>query len=199
LSLQICPFKLIPFKFFKFPPDAVKKIAAFAEIEKLKSARRIVDFKTAHPNAGDTSTVHADFIKNNAARIEALQSTLWPGAKSAARRVGHWSGSDLRSRATLLKAPFDEIYDMKYAQMSWYIHAAGLTGFDLKAETYPILQATSFELAARCYTILLTTVIDEFGLSKADPGIKNHLDYARKVPFTDTDEQVQELQHALLD
>ena len=179
-------------------PDAVRKIAVFAEVEKLKSARRIVDFKAAHPNTTDTSPVHADFIKNNAARIEGLQSTLWPGAKSGANKIGHWSGSDLRSRAMLLKAPFDEIYDMKYAQMSWYIHAAGLTGFDLKAETYPLLQATSFELAARCYTILLTAIIDEFGLAKADPGIKNHLDYARKVPFTDTDEQVQELQNALL-
>jgi hypothetical protein len=113
--------------------------------------------------------------------------------------VSHWSGSDLRSRAMLLKAPFDEIYDMKYAELSWYTHAAGLTGFDLKAETYPILQATSFELAARCYAILLTAVIDEFGLSKADPGIKRHLDYARKVPWTDTDEQVAAMQRALLD
>lgn len=175
--------------------DAVKKIAAFSEVEKLKAARRIVDFKIAHPDPIFPSTVHADFIKNNAARIEAEQNILWPGAK----KVGHWSGLDLRSRAILLKTPFDEIYDVKYAQLSWYTHAAGLTGFDLKAETYPILQALSFELAARCYVILLTTVIDEFGLSKADPGINRHLDYARMVPMTDTDEQVEALQRALLD
>jgi hypothetical protein len=98
-----------------------------------------------------------------------------------------------------LNAPFDEIYDMKYAELSWYTHAAGLTGFDLKAETYPVLQATSFELAARCYRILLTAVIDEFSLAKVDPGILNHLEYARKVPFTDTEKQMLALQHALLD
>jgi hypothetical protein len=69
----------------------------------------------------------------------------------------------------------------------------------LKSETYPLLQATSFEFAARCYTILLTAVIDEFGLSKADPGIKRHLDYARKVPWTDTDKQVDALRRTLLD
>jgi len=176
-------------------PDAVKKIAAFSEVEKLRAARRIVDFKAAHPSPANTSTTHADFIRNNAVRIEADQKALWPGAK----KVTHWSGLDLRARATLLKAPFDEIYDMKYAELSWYTHAAGLTGFDLKADTYPILQATAFELAARCYVILLTAVIDEFGLSKAIPGVKNHLDYARKVPWTDTDEQVEALQRALLD
>lgn len=180
-------------------PDSVKKIAAFSEVEKLKSARRIVEFKAAHPNPADTSTVHADFIKNNAARIEVEQNTLWPGGKTGPKKVSHWSGLDLRARALLLKAPFDEIYDLKYTELSWYTHAAGLTGFDLKAETYPILQATSFELAARCYVILLTAIIDEFGLSKADPGIKRHLDYARKVPFTDTDEQVEALHRALMD
>jgi hypothetical protein len=176
-------------------PDAIKKIASFSEVEKLKSARRIVDFRATHSNAIYSSTVHADFIKNNAARIEAEQNILWPGAK----KVGHWSGLDLRTRANKLKAPFDEIYEVKYAELSWYTHAAGLTGFDLKAATYPSLQGTSFELAARCYVILLTAVIDEFGLSKADPRIKRHLDYARKVPWTDTDEQVEALQSALLD
>jgi hypothetical protein len=179
--------------------DAVKKIAAFSEVERLKSARRIVDFRAAHPDLIYPSTVHADFISNNAARIEAEQNILWPSIKPGARKVGHWSGLDLRARANLLKAPFDEIYEVKYAELSWYTHAAGLTGFDLKAETYPVLQGTSFELAARCYAIVLTAVIDEFGLSKANPGIKRHLDYARKVPWTDTDEQVEALQRVLLD
>lgn len=174
--------------------DAVKKIAVFSEVEKLKSAKRIVDFRSTHPDPVYPSTVHTDYIKSNAARIEAEKNSLWPGVQ----KVGHWSGLDLCARARLLKEPFDEIYDVKYAELSWYTHAAGLTGFDLKAETYPILQGTSFELAARCYTILLTTIIDEFDLLKADPGLKSHLDYARKVPFTDTDEQVDSLQKALL-
>jgi len=174
--------------------DAVKKIAVFSEVEKLKSAKRIVDFRSTYPDPLYPSTVHADYIKNNAARIEAEKNSLWPGVQ----KVCHWSGLDLRARTLLLKAPFDEIYDVKYAELSWYTHAAGLTGFDLKAETYPLLQGVSFELAARCYTILLTTIIDEFDLLKADPGLKRHLDYARKVPFTDTNEQVDELQKALL-
>jgi hypothetical protein len=184
----------VDMKLIDVTQDAVKKIAAFSEVEKLKSARRIVEFKAAHPNPADTSTVHADFIMNNAARIEAEQSALWPRAK----KVGHWSGLDMRSRAILLKEPFDEIYDLKYSELSWYTHAAGLTGFDLKAETYPILQASSFELAAKCYVILLTAIIDEFGLSKANPGIKRHLDYALKVPFTDTEEQAEALHRVLM-
>jgi hypothetical protein len=45
--------------------DAVKKIAAFSEVEKLRAARRIVDFRTTHPNAASTSNIQADYIKHN--------------------------------------------------------------------------------------------------------------------------------------
>jgi hypothetical protein len=49
------------------------------------------------------------------------------------------------------------------------------------------------------YVILLTAIIDEFGLSKVDPGIKRHLDYALKVPFTDTDERAEALHRVLME
>jgi hypothetical protein len=172
-------------------PDAVKKIAAFSDIEKLRAAKRILEFKTANSQA---SVIHAEFVKNNVARIEASQKALWPSAK----KVSHWSGLDLRTRAMHLKAPFDEIYDVQYAELSWYTHAAGLTGFDLKSETFPVLAGRSFALAAQCYVILLTSVIDEFKLTKADPRIKDHLRYAQLVPFTQTDQEEEALHRALM-
>jgi hypothetical protein len=173
-------------------PKAVKKIAAFSGVEKLRAARKIVEFKAAKSK---TSPVHAEFIKNNAPRIEAEQKAVWPSAKG---KVSHWSGLDLRARAVLLKAPFDEIYDVQYAELSWYTHSAGLTGFDLKANTFPILAGRSFALAAQCYVILLTSVIDEFGLTKADARIKHHLKYAHVVPFTQTDEEEDALNRQLM-
>jgi hypothetical protein len=173
-------------------PDAVKKIGAFSGVEKLRAARKIVDFKAAKSEA---SPVHAEFIKNNAARIETEQKAIWPNAKG---KLIHWSGLDLRARATLLKAPFDEIYDLQYAELSWYTHSAGLTGFDLKSNTFPILGARSFSLAAQCYVILLTSVIDEFELTKADARIKHHLKYAHVVPFTQTDEEEDALNRELM-
>jgi hypothetical protein len=176
-------------------PDAVKKIVTFSEVEKLRAANRIVAFKTANPAASVDSTIHAEFIKNNAAQIEAAQKASWPGAK----KVSHWSGLDLRARAILLKEPFEEIYEVRYAELSWYTHSAGLTGFDLKTETFPILAGRQFELAARCYAILLTAIIDEFGLSKIAPRIKKHLKGAQMLPFTDTDEEEDMVRRDLLD
>jgi hypothetical protein len=175
-------------------PDAERKIAAFSEVEKLRAAKRIADYRAANPDATNSS-IPAEFFKNNAAIIKSLQNTVWPDAK----KVSHWSGLHVRERASRLKERFEEIYEVKYAELSWYTHSAGLAGFDLKPETYFILVGSQFALAAECYAILLTAVIDEFGLSKANPRIKSHLEYARKVPFTDTDEQEDALKRELLD
>lgn len=175
-------------------PDAVKKIRTFSEVEMLRAAERVVKFKSANPTASVDSSVHAEFIKNNAARIKAEEKTVWPRAT----KVRHWSELDLRARAKLLKAPFEEIYEVKYAELSWYTHAAGLTGFNIKSETFNLLAGCQFALAANCYAILITAVIDEFHLSKADARIKSHLKFAHRVPFTDTDEQEDALKQELL-
>jgi hypothetical protein len=110
----------------------------------------------------------------------------------------HWSGMNLKERTAKLGHPFDELYEVKYPQMSWYTHSAGSTGFDLKRETYPLLAGVYFELAAMCYMALLTSVIEEFKLTAADDKIKSKMRYAQMMPFTDTDEQLQALERGLL-
>jgi hypothetical protein len=175
-------------------PDAVRKIKTFSEVELLRAAKKVVSFKAANPTASVNSSIQAEFIKNNGSRIDAEKSVVWPGAS----KVSHWSQLDLRSRAQLLKAPFEEIYEVRYPELSWYTHAAGLTGFNLKSETFLMLAGCQFALAGRCYAILLTAIIDEFHLAKADARIKGHMKYANIVPFTDTVEQEDALKRELL-
>jgi hypothetical protein len=184
----------VDIKLIDLVPDAVKKIRAFSEVELLRAAERVVRFKAANPTASVDSSVHAEFIKNNADRVNAEQQIVWPGAT----KIRHWSELDLRARAHLLKAPFEEIYEVRYAELSWYTHAAGLTGFDLQSDTFLMLAGCQFALAARCYALLLTSIIDEFRLSKADAKIKSRLKYANMLPFTDTDEQAHALESELL-
>jgi|HubBroStandDraft_1064217.scaffolds.fasta_scaffold00874_5 hypothetical protein len=112
-------------------PDAVEKILAFSDVEKLRAARKIVKYKAANPAAAVDATIHGAFITSEEARIEAERNTVWPGLK----RVTHWSGMDLSKRVALLQAPFDEIYEVGYPELSWYVHS-GLTGFvNLQAES----------------------------------------------------------------
>ena len=184
----------VDIKLVEVIPDAVRKIKAFSEVELLRAAERVVSFKAVNPTASVDSSVHAEFIKNNGARIRAEQQAVWPGIA----KIRHWSGLDLRARAKQLKEPFEEIYEVRYAELSWYTHAAGLTGFNLKSETFLMLAGCQFALAARCYALLLTAVIDEFQLIRTDPKIKARLKYANMLPFTDTDEQRDALEMELL-
>jgi hypothetical protein len=184
-------------------PDAVERFAVFAEVEKLRAAEKIVAFKKAHPASKvDTSIVSA-FIASNKANIDTERVRLWPETQPTKQHpkgkpLSHWSGKNLRERTILLGPPFDEVYEVKYPQMSWYTHSAGLTGFDLKRETYPKLAGVYFELAAMCYMAILATIIEEFKLAIADDKIKNKMRYAQMMPFTDTDEQLQALGRELI-
>jgi hypothetical protein len=175
-------------------PDSVQKILTFSDVEKLRAARKIVKFKNANAAATVDASVQAAFIAAEAQRIEVERNVVWPGLKT----VTHWSGRNLAERVALLKAPFDEIYEVEYPQLSWYAHS-GLTGFvNLKAETFNMLGASQNKLAGECYIILLIAVIDEFGISRADPKVKNKLKLAKMLPFTDTPEEGKALERELL-
>jgi hypothetical protein len=150
----------------------------------------------------DTSIVSA-FISKNKASIEARRTALWPELRPAkpqskAKPLVHWSGMNLRERAAHLGDPFDEIYESKYAQMSWYTHSAGLTDFDLQKESYARLAGIYFYVASTCYMIVLNRVIEEFKLTAADEKIKNRMRYAQLMAIADTDDQVQQIAEHLL-
>jgi hypothetical protein len=175
-------------------PDAVKKIQAFSDVEKLRAARKIVKYKAANPAAAVDASVHDSFITNEAKRIEAERNAVWPGVK----KLTHWSGLDLSQRVALLKAPFDEIYEVEYPELSWYVHS-GLTGFvNLKPESFNMLAAKQNKLAGECFIVLLTAIIDEFGIDKADAKKKNKLKLAKLYPFADDPEERARMEQELL-
>jgi hypothetical protein len=175
-------------------PDGPAKLIAFSDVEKLRAARKIIEFKAANPNAAVDSTIYSSFVTNNEQRINAERRTLWPNLA----RVQHWSGQDLASRVALLKSPFDEIYEVHYPRLSWYVHS-GLTGVaDLEAETFTVICGNAYKLAADSYWESLLTVIHEFKIEKANEKIEAKLKAAKMLPFTDGPEQAEELLRWLL-
>lgn len=183
--------------------NGVEKFIAFSEMEKLRSAEKIVSFKNSHPGSRVDTLIVASFISKNRASIEARRAALWPESKATSRQskakpLAHWSGMNLKDRAARLGDPFDEIYESKYAQMSWYTHSAGLTGFDLQKESYTRLAGIYFYVASTCYMIVLNKVIEEFKLTAADEKIKNRMRYAQLMAIADTDEQVRQIAGQLL-
>lgn len=174
-------------------PDSLTKIMEFSDVEKLRCARKILRFKADKPAAKVDTTIYSSFVANNASRLDTVKKTLWGTAKS----VPHWSGLKLHKRVELLKSPFEEMYEVNYPQLSWYVHS-GLTGIvNLRAETFTLLCGCAFKLAADAYWEVLMTMIREFKIAKANEKIEGKLKAAKLLPFTDTPDEAEQLLTAL--
>jgi hypothetical protein len=176
-------------------PGSETKIIAFVDLEKLRSARKIVEFKAANPTANVHDSTYQEFIGKNASRIEQEAKVLWPTNYGS---VTHWSASKLEKRIEALGAPFTQIYAVNYPQLSWYAHS-GMTGIlNLEKESFRMLAGVAFTVMAETYMIVLATVIKHFQIDKANDKITDMMTLAKMLPFTDGAAQADELQRALL-
>lgn len=173
--------------------DAVAKIYAFSDSERLRAARDVVAFSKGSKSSRDV-TDHEAFIASKAASIELHRKALWPKLKA----VKHWSGMGLRDRARQLKAPFEEIYESEYSQLSWLVHPglAGVVGLDVAA--FPAMCGLALKVAFEAYAEVLRATAAELKINKAVDKLNEKIQLAMLLPFTDTPEQAQQLGQALL-
>jgi len=175
-------------------PDAVKKIHLFTEVEKLKSARKIVAFKKVHPDAKVEVATYEQYIQLNEQRVVQEKRQTWPGTP----RVTHWSAMNMEERANLLGKPYDELYQINYSQLSWYVHS-GVTGVaNVNGDTLGLLCGVAFRIIMEAYGLILETIIAEFKLYKHDDKLKNKITLAKMLPFTDTPEERDAVTRVLL-
>jgi len=174
-------------------PQGPEKMLALIDVEKMRSAQAIIDFKAANPGAQVDATTFQEFIRLEGARITALRDSLWPGRPD----VQHWSLLKMQKRVERLGPPFDELYAVEYPRLSWYIHS-GLTGFaNLQKESFELMAGIAFNIAVKAYMALMTAIIDEFKLARHDPKIKTRMEYARMAQWTDGEEQARQLKREL--
>ena len=176
--------------------NAPEKYAAFSDFERLRAARRIVAFHATGKVEERIKHlwVYEKFIKEHAELIDARAKALWPNQT----KPPHWSGIDLRQRAMSLASPFDEMYDVHYAELSWYTHPGVGAIASLEANVYPLVCATAYGVAARCYRETLRFMIEELRLADTDPSIDKKLEFARVAAFADTAAQAEALRRELL-
>jgi hypothetical protein len=168
-------------------PDSCLKMLSFSEVERLRCARKIVEFKTLNPNSGVDESVYASYIAAEGQRIDDIKKGLWPGMD----RVEHWSGKKLLKRVECLGEPYKEIYQVQYPRLSWYVHS-GLTGvMGLKKDTFVAMCGVAFKSSVDSFEIILLRVIKEFRLEKGNEKIKDKLKAAKLVPFTNSQEEAE--------
>ena len=64
---------------------------------------------------------------------------------------------------------------------------------NLKRESFELMAGIAFTIAISSYMKILTLVIREFKLDKADPKILDRMDYAKTAPWTDGEQQAGQL------
>jgi hypothetical protein len=186
----------VDIKLINAVPDSVKKMLTFTDVEKLRSAKRIVAFKSANPSAQVDATIYDQYIASNGARIDAERAALWPGVKNTDLR--HWANMNLAQRVEILNAPFEELHAVNYPQLSLYVHS-GMTGIvNLQKESFRALAGVAFTVVLQSYMIVLTAIIDEFKISSANEKIKDKMTLAKMLPFTNGPTEELALTRALL-
>lgn len=173
-----------------------EKYRALSDFERLRSATRIVEFHSTNKVEEPLAhlSVYEQFINGNGGAVAAKAKELWP-TQSKPR---HWSGKDLRDRAMLLGAPFHEIYDVHYAELSWYAHPGVAAIASFEARTYPLVCASGYEVGTRCYRQTLLFMIDYLGLRETDAFIDKKLEWARMAAFAQDEEAAIRLRRVLL-
>lgn len=150
-------------------PNAVAKVIAFGDWQKLKAARRMDKFFTDNPafdRQPSKATVHRAFIASDEQRIMQQTAQLW--GQNA--KPEHWSGLNLVDRATKLDKDIEYLVMKDYDRRNFYVHT-GLTGIlNLNPENFEQLSMFALTLIGQCMLKELKILGDELKLSQAIAG-----------------------------
>jgi hypothetical protein len=185
----------IDVKLIDLVQDAAERMAAFADVEKLRTARRIVAFKKSHPDVL-VDRNYERFVDSEGTRIDAHRTAMWPGIKNTDLR--HWAHLNLAERAAKVGGELEELHAIYYPQLSLYVHS-GLTGIvNMSKEGFQALAGVTFNVVIKSYMAILTELIRAYKLYSANEKIREKMDLARTLPFTSSAEEANALAHALL-
>jgi hypothetical protein len=173
-------------------PDSVQKLLYFNRLEKLRAARGILKYESAHTLSVDlNSSPYKAFVATQGQQIKQDGATLWPNIKL--RDLKHWSGLSLDQRSKLVGQPLEEIYELYNRMLSWYVHSGGPGVMGLPPQTFPIICSLGYRVAAITFEEVIIQVAKEFKLNIVDDSIGKKLEYAKALPLTTSPEQELQL------
>jgi hypothetical protein len=178
-------------KSINLDPDAAQKIELFSKVELLRSARRLVAFKKKHPDAQLHYQTHEGFIVTCGQQIDAEAAAMWPASPVNGRRpkVKHWTTRTVLDRAIDMGAPFDRIYHVHYAELSWMTHSGVVSPLNMTSEWVTSFVGIVYSIAAESYMQILEILVNEFKLYITNPHLKKKIICNRDLGFTRTPEE----------
>lgn len=181
----------VEMKSISLDPDAAQKIELFSRVELLKAARRLAAFKRDHPNTRFRFETQEEFLAKFEQIIDAEKAVMWPPNALNGRKpkVGHWTLKTVERRATDLGAPFDRIYHVHYAELSWMTHSGVVSPLNLTTEWVTSFVGTVYAIAVDSYVEILAILVNEFKLYTTNEHLNKKIVCNRDLGFTKTPEE----------
>lgn len=166
--------------------DGVERFFAFADYQKLRAARRTVDFFAKNPALDETPSSaepHQQFIATNGVRIDANTLRLWgkPGGKPP--KPDHWTGMNVMDRAKRLGRAVELRVIHGYDMRNFHVHTgvAGIIGMPPLA--FETMSAQAINNVADCTMSTLRILGKELDLHKSVDVYDKILDDLDDIPM----------------
>jgi len=172
---------------------AAEKIELFSRMELLRASRKLVEFKQSHPNEPFRHQLQEEFVALHGPGIDAEEVLMWPANPKTGKRptVKHWTMKNLFRRVTDLGSPFDRIYSVHYAQLSWMTHSGVVGPLNMTAEWVVSFVSIVYSIAIDSYMEILDILVNVFKLSATNEHIKKKIVCSRDLGLTSTPEQAE--------
>jgi hypothetical protein len=172
-------------------PDGVEKFFVFDRVQRLRSARRMVDFHDKHPDLRERGVEpFRKFATEQGAAIDADRVRLW-GDKA---KPDHWTNTNLYQRPKPLGPEFERLVNDGYDYRNWLLHsgAAGVNG--LADEVLKALSANSLHVVHTVAIGAVDLVAGEFHIRGTIDDFATKLEELRLIPgFVMTDIRLRSL------
>lgn len=140
-------------------PDGPEKFFAFARVQKLKAARRMIEFHDRHPGLRQRGLdPFRAFVAEQGAAIDTERTRLW----GERQKPDHWTNINLHERPRPLGPEFERLVNDGYDYRNWLLHsgAAGVDG--LSDEVLNALSSNSLNVVHSVAVGMVDLIADQF-------------------------------------
>lgn len=160
--------------------DGVERLFAFADYQKLRSARRTLRFFAEHPDLDESPPAalpHEAYIAANAARVDARTFELWgtPGKKPP--KPEHWSAMNVPDRAKAVSPEAQLLVLHGYDMRNFAVHSGVASIMNVPATAQELIFVQSVANVAKCLIEAFRIIGTELEIPKSVEAYNGIVDY----------------------
>lgn len=167
----------------------IAQFRAFAEVDRFKKARRLVDFQSKHPELTDVSILDSksrkEFVEaaGKADLVEKKVEALWGRDRNGKLRwPEHWSGLGIADRAGKFGPIYEQAYLEVYSLLCSYTHSGNAAYSCLSADALEGFYGIALKLTRDMYIEALLVVAKVIPLPRALEAFPEIVSYLKEAP-----------------